>query len=319
VLPRTLIYQVTPPAAARGRQEFAGEAALDGKTVAIRGDRSIESSAPTHPADVAPSDFAIGLAELTAYAAAWKQGQPWPVAPVPIPLSYVTRAGQIWRQGEAYVYDASQGPPPECWLPAKGVSQPGLHDLSSHRAERSLAGPPMPGTPVEVRLLVAPDETVGAFAIEEQLPSGWAFVGADSGATFDASRHQIRWGPFLSAEPRLLTYRVAPPADTASFAPLAGWASFDGRDQLITGVRKAVAEDPRTAVRFARIHRNAAAVRFEISGRPGQVCQIESSPDLINWVPQHAVFVLEGGSVEFEDDAPPGRARFFRVRPPDGE
>jgi hypothetical protein len=45
------------------------------------------------------------VSEMTAYGAAWKKGQGWPVGPSPIPISYVTRSGYLWRMGEAYHYD----------------------------------------------------------------------------------------------------------------------------------------------------------------------------------------------------------------------
>ena len=100
---------------------------------------------------------------------------------------------------------------------------------------------------------------------------------------------------------------------------LRGLASFDGRDQRILGAQFVLAMDPDTAPRFRGLYREGRGLRLEISGRPGQVCEVETSADLVNWTPHCRAFVPEAGVVEVEDTAPAGPARFFRVRPGDGE
>ena len=67
------------------------------------------STAATHPADT-NTDFTLTAAEFTAYAAAWKSGQPWSNAPVAIPADYVTRAGYLMTNGGAYHNDGSARP-----------------------------------------------------------------------------------------------------------------------------------------------------------------------------------------------------------------
>jgi hypothetical protein len=47
---------------------------------------------------------------MTGYGAAWKSGATWSVGPVPIPIGYVTRAGYLWKGGEAYHYDRTVDP-----------------------------------------------------------------------------------------------------------------------------------------------------------------------------------------------------------------
>jgi len=66
-----------------------------------------------HPAD-ANKDGKIVLAEMVAYATAWKKGTVWPDGPNPIPLSYMVRAAYLWKGGESYDYDQNQQPP-ACW------------------------------------------------------------------------------------------------------------------------------------------------------------------------------------------------------------
>jgi hypothetical protein len=62
-----------------------------------------------HPADTNRS-ATILIGEMTAYGAAWKSGSTWSVGPVPIPISYITRAGYLWKGGEAYHYDRTVDP-----------------------------------------------------------------------------------------------------------------------------------------------------------------------------------------------------------------
>jgi hypothetical protein len=105
---RTLTYEVTPPENASGTKEFSGIGSADGVNNTIGGDKTIPS-AIRHPADNKPSDNAITIVELTAYASAWRSGTTWSIPPNPVPISYVTRAGALWKGGEQYVFDPSAG------------------------------------------------------------------------------------------------------------------------------------------------------------------------------------------------------------------
>lgn len=69
-----------------------------------------------HPADTS-GDWRITIAEVTAYGAAWRQGSSWSNGPVPVPISYVTRAGFLWRSGQNYRYDAQAGEGAGAWVP----------------------------------------------------------------------------------------------------------------------------------------------------------------------------------------------------------
>jgi hypothetical protein len=110
---RVLTYVVTPPAGTIGTVTFAGVVSFDGVEVPLGGKASL-SRCEQHPAD-ANSDFRLVIGEVTGYGAAWKKGNTWTVAPLPIPIGYVTRAGYLWRLGETYRRDAGDGP--LCWLP----------------------------------------------------------------------------------------------------------------------------------------------------------------------------------------------------------
>jgi len=66
-----------------------------------------------HPAD-GDADGRLSIGELTAYGAAWKQGEGWASGPTPIPIAYVTRAGALWKQGERY--GDNGGELPGAWI-----------------------------------------------------------------------------------------------------------------------------------------------------------------------------------------------------------
>jgi hypothetical protein len=101
---------------------------------------SAQVSAQLHPADT-DGDYRISLAELTAYAAAWKGGTTWPMPPNPIPQAYVTNAESLWQAGEAYRYDATKTPP---WV-ASGITpeqrMKALDDVSAKWSSISAADP----------------------------------------------------------------------------------------------------------------------------------------------------------------------------------
>lgn len=98
-------YPTTP-----GAPQQSAPSSANGFVTAV----TFEGGGDSHPAD-SNQDFRISIAEITAYGFAWKNGNPWPTGPTPIPIDFVTRAGFLWRQGEAY-RDAG-GQQPGNWVP----------------------------------------------------------------------------------------------------------------------------------------------------------------------------------------------------------
>ncbi|MCL4177660.1 MAG: hypothetical protein KJ072_07910 [Verrucomicrobia bacterium] len=73
------------------------------------------SDTEKHPADT-DGNWTISEVEYSAYAAAWRNRQPWSSGPNPIPADYVTRAGYLMETGSgAYRHDGSSRP--TCWKP----------------------------------------------------------------------------------------------------------------------------------------------------------------------------------------------------------
>ena len=122
--PRKLRYDATPPPEETGERCFGpGVASFDGVGQPLCGDSCIETCG-NHPADL-NDDRTLTINEATVYGAAWRRGEAWPVEPNPIPIEYVTRAGFLWRSGEAYCCDFAYSPP-LLWVPcgAAGAGAP---------------------------------------------------------------------------------------------------------------------------------------------------------------------------------------------------
>ena len=110
-------------------------------------------------------------------------------------------------------------------------------------------------------------------AFEEFPPAGWSVDTLSHGAVFDAVTGAVKWGPFLDAVPRTLTYRVVPVSNPSG--AFRGTAAFDGTLQPITGTTDTV----RFPGSFSRLqpvdYLPGASVAVEITVQP--------APDVEVW------------------------------------
>jgi hypothetical protein len=198
---------------------------------------------PKHPADINPADNSMAISEVTTYAAVWKKGQLWSVAPIVIPINYVTRAGALWAGGEAYVFDPEVPTAPLWWVNPGGAGggKHGLPQLAGASpaevggAARVLPATYVPNLPLTVTVAVADVVSVRAYAVEEAPPSGWTVFAISHEGEFDPVNRRVKWGPFLDNAPRTLTYQVTPPESARGSALFAGVASWDGVDTPVEG------------------------------------------------------------------------------------
>ena len=215
---RVLTYRLTPPANASGRYEFTGDSSVNGALYPITGDTSIELVQRYHPADQ-DRNFAIGLAEVTAYAAAWKAGETWPAGPNPIPLSYVTSAGSIWKRGETYQFDPSRGAAPSCWISTSNSPTPRLAAQMVPRAERSLPPVFQRGAAAEIHIAANPPPALSPTRLRKNRRAIGRFQASATAACLIPKRGVIRWGVFYDATPRMVSYRLTPPSGVTSLPP----------------------------------------------------------------------------------------------------
>lgn len=118
----------------------------------------------------------------------------------------------------------------------------------------------IPGQWFTVTNLAVPGSNNTAFAVEDTPPSGWLVTNISDGGSFDAASGSVRWGPFYTATPRLLTYGVLPPVGTTGTASFVGEASFDTFSIRITGQREASA---------AALFNGSAVCSLDPNYRPG--------------------------------------------------
>jgi hypothetical protein len=308
--PQTLSYRVTPAVNAAGDYEFTGAASADGRSFAIAGDRVIRGGGAQehHPADI-NRDKRMALVELTAYAAAWKTGN----SSETIPLSYLTRAALIWRNGEAYRYVPASAAP-ACWVPEAAVFR-ALAASSGSAAVRSCTTQALPGDPFEVSVSVRPQPGISAYAIEEHAPAGWTATNISDEGVFDAAAGVVRWGLFLDGNARTLHYTLNAPAGLTSIADLRGAASFDGETELISGAARVVAAEGSATLAMAKCEQRAdGKIELKLVGPRNQVCALEVSIDLQNWSQIEEIF-LPDGELNFVGDSTAGTPqRFYRLR-----
>jgi len=311
-----LTYTITPPAAAWERVGFRGASSINGKAYPVVGDQLMDRVNNLHPADQNPSDNAISMFELTAYAAAWKQGEAWPVAPSPIPLDFLTSAATLWKAGESYVFDPTLGPAPLCWVPGGGHSGPlsiGEHDGGAGRVNALRVNP---GEPMMVHIPVIPPAAASTFAVEEKLPVGWSVAQVSDDGIYDAKMGCIRWGPFLDNHSRTLSYQITPPRNVTTLGEFKGQVSFDGRVRTIGGTGKVASTDASTGVRLSHLERrHNGGVLVKLTGHADKPCVLEVSTDLIHWTALDPLF-LSGDEVSYEDPSTTASdgQRYYRAR-----
>ena len=211
---RFLSYAVIPPAGATGVQCFEGVGSADGLDSPVTGPACMVPLAE-HPADTLAPLFSLSIGEVTAYGAAWRRGQDWPLPPNPIPIDYVTRAAALWKGGECYTLDGWETNAPLWWISCPGstagMAMPAApaSQTSVGTAIRRLPEFAGPTEPVTVTLELAPSPLTKACAVEEVIPSSVAVANITGNGEWDAASRKIKWGPFLDATSHTVSYQAS--------------------------------------------------------------------------------------------------------------
>lgn len=160
----------------------------------------------------------------------------------------------------------------------------------------------IPGEPLTVTITTQPDGAALAFAVEEAVPTGWTVSTISDGGEFDTVNGKVKWGPFLDAAARAVSYQVTPPTTVGETVSFEGVCSVDGISAAVGG--------PRQLHVGCRLNVQADAVlgalRWALTGQAGARFLIEASADLVQWTPL-ATVTNTTGWVEFTD---PDRANF---------
>jgi hypothetical protein len=308
--PRLLTYELTPAAGEVGARSFSGIASADGQNTIVFGTTTIESVL-FHPADINFADGRLSSGEVNAYGAAWRKGQTWTVGPSPVAIEFVTRAGMLWKKGEAYSKAVGITSAPLWWVSSSVT--PGEENAQNQQPKSKAASflHPLfvPGESRTIEVEVAPAADVSSYAVEDEIPSGWTVGTISDGGEFDAVSGRVKWGPFFDSSPKVLSYEAIAPATGKLEVAFSGTASFDGTNVSILGQRQA-----RASSRLRGLTRAAdGKIEIEVSGHVGAKVTVEGSSDLKTWV---AVGVINqpGGAITFKDTAAGiQELRFYRV------
>jgi hypothetical protein len=228
----------------------------------------------------------------------------------------VTRAGFIWKNGEAYKFDGAQAPP-LCWVPTQTVTPPPATAAAStpdSDPARDCDGQPQPGSSANLHIHIVPPAGTSAYAVEERIPLGWSVANISNDGAFDATTGVIRWGIFFDATERTLSYTLTPPASVTSIAHIVGYVSFDGVVKEILGADRVTSTDDSTRPILAKCEADSAGnVHLEVSGGIGQVGVLQSSTDLVNWQDVTTLY-LPDGTVQYNDNASSTLVRYYRLQ-----
>jgi hypothetical protein len=286
---------------------------------------------PPHPADAAPTDWALTADEVDAYTEAWRGGR-LAVRPNPIPVNFLTRAGFLWLMGEAYEVSTNVPTPcpPLVWVPA-AVGEPGLPppaDGTPHStpgwtsngygaAQGDLPTNALPGVPLVVMIAIHPPERTRAWAVQDRPPAGW-HVGpiSDEGVYCPLTR-TVKWGLFTNPVPRTLTYVITPPAVLRPENGFCGVASFDGINVPIIGHR--IIRPAGGAIAAAAAEGGATLADegdlVQFYGEPGFRYWLEASSDLVEWTVLDELLNSDGILQYLDPDRDAYDLRFYRIEP----
>ena len=276
-----------------------------------------------HPADISPADDRISLEEVTAYILAWKTGASWPVEPplnAPNIEDYVTRAGAIWKGGEAYIFDndpPTVAPlwwtnPPTANLADVKKAAAAAAPLAQLAVTRLLASAYKPNLAVPVSISVTPTSNTKAYAVVEAPPLGWTVRNLSNDGRWDEKNHKIKWGPFFDENPRTLTYDAVPGPTSIGPADFAGRGSFDGIGKVADGPLRMWPAGLTPPAQLAFVPSDAG-LNVELRGEAGRHYEVQSSEDLLNWAPGDTVTLNANGRATLPLDGS-GQVQFLRLR-----
>ncbi len=90
---------------------------------------------------------------------------------------------------------------------------------------RMLSATCQPGRTISITNLVAPNEAVTTYALEEWVPSGWTVTNV-GGGTYQAASHSVRWGPIFDNSTNVIVWQVTAPTNAVGSVTFTGTAWF---------------------------------------------------------------------------------------------
>jgi hypothetical protein len=97
--------------------------------------------------------------------------------------------------------------------------------LESGTVTRLLPVTCQPGRTISITNLVAPNEAVTTYALEEWVPSGWTVTNV-GGGTYQAASHSVRWGPSFDNSTNVIVWQVTAPTNAVGSVTFTGTVWF---------------------------------------------------------------------------------------------
>ena len=168
----------------------------------------------------------------------------------------------------------------------------------------------IPGEVIPVTIFASPAAEASAFAVEDQIPTGWTVANIGEGGEVDAVSGKVKWGPFLDSNPRTLSYQAVPPVDAKGVVAFTGVASFDGASITVAGARQICAG---SRLRVA-LEPGTGRLVLNLVGPVDRRYLIETSADLARWLPLTEVTASPDGTVFRLNSRPEEPQRFYRAQ-----
>ena len=154
------------------------------------------------------------------------------------------------------------------------------------------------GRTVAVSLSVQPAGGTIAYAVEENLPTGFTASSITENGVLDSVNQKVKWGPFFDNQARTFAYNLTPPDSYSGSAVLSGFVSMDGVDVATQGDRSwVVSGEPDSSVGERTINQSGGTVEVSLSVKPsnGTIAYAveESLPSGFS-----AVAISDGGAID---------------------
>ena len=263
---RMVTFSLVPPANATGVVSFAGEASFEGQLATVKGLQQLFPVPPASgivtrhlPLFFRPGNLVTGVLNvvpepaITAYGVEENLPAGWRV--LTVDSGGTTNSSNRIKWGPfldntqrvlTYTLEVPPGTSDTAVFTGTGsfeqsvVSITGattivVKPLGGGGVTRMLPFHYTNSVSLTVMLQTLPDTNTIVYAVHEMPPVGWGVSNLSHSGSLSVDGTTIRWGPFLDAVPRTLSYDLAPPANTRSNALFQGAGEFDGASAITTG------------------------------------------------------------------------------------
>ncbi len=152
--------------------------------------------------------------------------------------------------------------------------------------EREVPDVYSPGAPFDVFLHATPAPGVTSYTVEDSPPAGWQVSNISHHGQWDTGNGTVRFGPFLDAQPRTLSYTVTPPFGGSGQKQFRGSSTALGAERLVGG-RQTLAFIPLHPADIQPVDARmtiAEVTAYGAAWKSGQSWLVDPSPIPVNYL-----------------------------------